>query len=172
MSENKAPKRMHTITWEDPAINAEAYRNMNGLDYLRALLRKELPAPSVMRLVGHAIAEVDIGRVVFEFVPTEVHCNPMGAVQGGLLSTILDSTMASAIRSKLVAGVSYPTVELKINFLRPVTLKTGLVRCEGKVIHLGVQIATAEGRLTDLRGKLYVHGTTTCLIARHKLRRS
>ncbi len=169
-TENKGTRR-RIITWEDPAIIADAYRNMTGLEYLNALLKKEIPTPAVMKLVGHTLTEVENGRVVFEFVPTEVHCNPMGAVQGGLLSTILDSTMASAIRTKLAAGISYPTVELKINFLLPVTLKTGRVRCEGKVIHLGVQIATAEGRLMDQRGKLYVHGTTTCLLTRPKARR-
>jgi uncharacterized protein (TIGR00369 family) len=80
--------------------------------------------------------------------------------------TLLDSAMGCAIHSTLEAGVRYTTLEVKTNFVRPITAETGLIRCEGTVLHAGSRIATAEGKLTDADGKLLAHGTTTCLIFR------
>ncbi len=82
------------------------------------------------------------------------------------MATLLDSALGCAVQSMLPAGTSYTTLELKVNYLRPVTAKTGTLYCEGKIIHLGGRIATAEARLTDAGGKLYAHGTTTCIILR------
>ncbi len=92
--------------------------------------------------------------------------NPIGTVHGGLAATLLDSAMACAIHTMLPAGTSYTTLEIKVNYLRPMTRETGIVYCEGKVIHVGGRVATSEGRLTDAAGKLYAHGTTTCMIMR------
>ena len=80
--------------------------------------------------------------------------------------TLLDSAMGCAVHSSLAAGVRYTTLEMKTNFVRPMTVDTGLVRCEGTVIHLGARVATAEGKVVDSAGKLIAHGTTTCLILR------
>jgi uncharacterized protein (TIGR00369 family) len=74
--------------------------------------------------------------------------------------------MGCAIQSTLPAGVGYTTLELKVNFVRPLTVATGLVLCEGKVINVGGRVATAEARVTDRAGKLYAHATSTCLIIR------
>ena len=82
------------------------------------------------------------------------------------MATLLDSALGCVVQSMLPAGTTYTTVELKVNYLRPITVKTGTVYCEGKIIYVGGRIATAEGRLTDAEGKLYAHGTTTCLILR------
>jgi uncharacterized protein (TIGR00369 family) len=83
-----------------------------------------------------------------------------------VMAILLDSAMGCAVQSMQPAGTSYTTLELKVNYLRPLTSKTGTVYCEGKVIHMGGRIATAEGRLTDADGKLYAHGTTTCMVLR------
>ena len=82
------------------------------------------------------------------------------------MATLLDSALGCAVQSTLPAGTSYTTLELKVNYLRPVTTKTGTIYAEGKIIYVGGRIATAEGRLTDAEGKLYAHGTTTCIIMR------
>jgi uncharacterized protein (TIGR00369 family) len=87
-------------------------------------------------------------------------------VHGGVASTVLDSAMGCAVHSTLAAGTGYSTVELKINFIRPLSTATGKVLCEARVIHPGGRIATAEGKLVDKDGKLYAHGTTTCIIFR------
>ncbi|MGO8949973.1 MAG: PaaI family thioesterase, partial [Ktedonobacterales bacterium] len=112
------------------------------------------------------LLEVDEGRALFVVQPAEYHYNPIGVVHGGLAATLLDSAMSCAIQTTLPAGVGYTTLEIKVNFVRPITLDSGELRCEGKVVHGGSRTATAEGQLLDQAGKLYAHGTTTCIILR------
>ena len=159
-------QRTRTITWEDPAVAVNLGRNVSGIEYLRAMQSGELPAPPIAVLLGMWISEVSEGRVVFASEAAEYHYNPLGTVHGGVMATLLDSAMGCAVQSTLSAGTSYTTLELKVNYLRPVTTKTGMLYCEGKVIHVGGRIATAESRLTDADGKLYAHGTTTCMVLR------
>jgi len=158
--------RTRTIAWEDPTGGAEAVTKMSGLEYLRAIARGELPAAPIADLLGFGFHEIEEGRVVFECVPAEYHYNPIGAVHGGLACTLFDSAMGCAVHTMLPAGVGYTTVELKVNFLRPITAKTGRLLCEGTAIHVGGRIATAEARLLDEGSKLYGHATTTCMIFR------
>lgn len=142
---------------------AEA-RTMSGLELLRGWCEGRFPSPPIGRFMNGDLVEVDQGRVVFRGTPGEEHYNPLGIVHGGYAATMLDSCMGCAVHSTLPAGQGYTTVEVKMNYVRPLTDRTGLVRAEGKVIHVGSRIATAEGRLTDGAGKLLAHGTTTCLI--------
>jgi uncharacterized protein (TIGR00369 family) len=159
-------QRTHTITWDDPAPALSAARTMSGIAYLKAIQSGELPPPPISALVGMTTVEVDEGRVVFRAEPAEYHYNPLGTVHGGIAATLLDSAMGCAVQSLLPAGTGYTTLEIKVNYLRPITSATGTVTCEGKVIHMGGRTATAEARLTDTAGKLYAHGTTTCIILR------
>jgi uncharacterized protein (TIGR00369 family) len=159
-------ERTRTVVWEDPAAGAEAAAEMGGLEYLRTIARGELPAAPMADLLSFGFHEIEEGRVVFECVPAEYHYNPIGAVHGGLACTLFDSAMGCAVHTMLPAGVGYTTVELKVNFLRPITSSTGRLLCEGTTIHVGGRIATAEARLRDERGKLYGHATTTCMIFR------
>ncbi len=158
--------RSRTVSWEDPAIGAEAAPNMSGLDYMRAIMRGELPPVPMGELMGFGPVELEEGRVVFECTPAEYHYNPIGTAHGGLACTLFDSAMGCAVHTMLPAGVGYTTLELKVNLLRAVTIETGRLLCEGKTIHVGGRIATAEARLTDEAGKLYGHATTTCMIFR------
>lgn len=166
MSDLQEMVRTRTITWEDPVPGARAGRAMSGLDYLKAMQEGRIPPPPIAVLVDMRIVEVSEGRVVFAAQPAEFHYNPLGAVHGGLAATLLDSALGCAIHSTLPAGTGFTTLEIKVNYLRPMTSETGLVYSEGKVIHVGGRIATAEGRITDADGKLYAHGTTTCIILR------
>ncbi len=154
------------VTWEDPAAGAGAATEMSGLECLRAIARGELPAAPMADLLGFGFHEIEEGRVVFECVPAEYHYNPIGAVRGGLACALFDSAMGCAVHTMLPAGVGYTTVELKVNFLRPITAETGRLLCEGATIHVGGRAATAEARLHDEGGKLYGHATTTCMIFR------
>ena len=105
------------------------------------------------------------GRAVFAAVPDEYHYNPIGAVHGGLAATLLDSAMGCAVQTTLPAGTGYTTLELKVNYVRAITLETGRIVCEASVVHRGGTVATAEGRIVAERtGKLLAHGTTTCLV--------
>jgi uncharacterized protein (TIGR00369 family) len=103
-----------------------------------------------------------VSSVVAE--PKNSHLNPAGTVHGGLAATMLDSCMGLAIQSTLEKGVDSTTLEFKISFVRPITPETGLIKAEGTVINRGRRVGTAEGRVTDTKGRLLVHGTTTCFI--------
>ncbi len=159
-------ERGRVVRWQDPLIGARAGRKLAGHDYLQAWIDGALPIPPIAELMGFALVEVGDVRAVFRCAPGEYHYNPNGAVHGGLAATLLDSAMGCAIHTKLPAGIGYTTLELKVNYIRPLTSTTGIVTSEGKVIHLGSTIATAEGRITGAAGKLYAHATTTCLILR------
>lgn len=158
--------RSRTITWEDPTATVQLGRTISGLDYIKAIQSGDVPLPPIAVLLGMGISEVEEGRVVFSLEAAEYHYNPLGTVHGGVIATLLDSAMGCAVQSTMPAGTSYTTLELKVNYLRPVTSKTGMVYCEGKVIYVGGRIATAEGRLADADGKLYAHATTTCIVLR------
>jgi uncharacterized protein (TIGR00369 family) len=152
------------VTWEDPAPGARAGRGMGGLEYLRAILEGRFPAPPIARVLDFGLIEVDEGRAVFAVQPSERHYNPIGLVHGGLLATVLDSAMGCAVQSTLPVGTAYTTLEIKVNFTRPVLMDSGLLRCEARVIHRGKQTATAEGVVRDEKGRVCAHGSTTCLV--------
>ena len=166
MSKNKngTPKRVHTLTWEDPQISARDAGSMSGIDYLRAIKNGQIAAPPAAKLVGYRIADVESGRAVFKLTPAEYHYNPFATVHGGIASTILDTTLTAAVLSTLPVGQGCSTLEIKVNFIRPITRKTGELSCEAGIIHVGKSIATATGKLMDGNQKLYAHATGTCLI--------
>jgi len=157
-------ERTRTVTWQDPATLGKAAFSMAGAAFLRAVAERRLPPPPIASLMGFDIEEVGEGRVVFAVEPQEYHYNPIGMVHGGLAATLLDSAMGCAIHSLLPEGRAYTTLELKVNYIRALKRDTGRVRAIGKVIHLGGKVATAEGSVIDGAGKLYAHGTTTCLL--------
>lgn len=142
----------------------DAVRTMTGLEVLTAWRDSAFPAPAIGKLMGFHLKEVEKGRVVFAGEPGPQHYNPLGIVHGGLALTLLDSCTGCAVHTMLDKATSYTTVETKVNFVRAMTDKTGTVFAEGKAIHVGSRIATAEGRIVDAAGKLIAHGTTTCLI--------
>jgi uncharacterized protein (TIGR00369 family) len=158
--------RTRTITWEDPRALAHAASGLSGLKYLQKIVAGELPPPPIGVLMDFRIAELSEGRAVFLVNPAEYHYNPIGVVHGGLAATLLDSAMGCAVHSTLPAGAGYTTLEIKVNYIRPMSAETGEVRCEANIIHVGGRTATAEGKVLDQGGKLYAHGTTTCMIFR------
>ena len=117
-----------------------------------------------MHTLDFKVEHIEEGQVVFSFVPQEFHYNPIGTVHGGVISAILDSAMGCTLHSLLSAGRGYTTLELKVNFLKAITLKTGLLKAIGKVIHLGGKTALVEAQLIDEQGVMYAHGVSTCLL--------
>jgi len=135
-----------------------------GHAFLLKLLDGTHPAPSFAEVCDIWPIEIEAGRIVFEACPSAQFYNPMGTVHGGWISTVLDSAMGCAVHSLLKPGQVCTTLELKVNFVRPLLEQTGKLRCEGKIIHFGGRLATSEGRLTDLSGNLIAHGSETCMI--------
>jgi uncharacterized protein (TIGR00369 family) len=148
----------------DPREVAAKGLKLSGMEYISAIFAGELPPPPIAELMGFHGVSAEPGRAVFEMEPGPQHYNPIGSVHGGVALTLLDSAMGCAVHTLLEPGVGYTTLEVKTNFVRAITADTGLIRCEGVVIHKGSRVATAEGKLTDANGKLLAHGTTTCLI--------
>jgi uncharacterized protein (TIGR00369 family) len=137
---------------------------MSGLDFVQGLVSGALPLNTFAQTVGYDVVEAESGRVAVTLDPTGAHLNPWGTVHGGLTATLLDSCMGLAIRSMLEKGFGSTTLEFKISLVRPITPETGRIRAEGKVLTCGRRVGTAEGRVTDAKGRLLAHGTTTCLI--------
>jgi uncharacterized protein (TIGR00369 family) len=149
----------------EPGVSPiEELRKRSGLEFLRAIARGDLPSPPIGRTLNFFLHEADEGRVVFQGEPKFDYYNPIGSIHGGWACTLLDSCMACAVQTTLKAGQSYTTLELKINLVRALAADTGTVRAEGRVVHAGRQVATADGRLYGPDGKLYAHGSTTCLV--------
>ena len=156
--------RTVSVTWQDPAPLAEVSRAMAGIEFLRAIRDRRLPAPPIAMLLGFDLVEVEPGHAVFEITPGERHYNPIGVVHGGLAMTLLDSCMGCAVQTHMPAGSGYTTLEAKTNLVRAITSETGKLRAIGRTLHVGKRMATAEGRLEDAAGKLYAHATTTCIV--------
>lgn len=135
-----------------------------GLQMMQAMLRGEIPYPHIAKTLNFLIVEVDSGRAVFQGTPGVEHLNPMGSVHGGWFATLLDSALGCAVHTCMLPGRGYTTAELGINMVKALTPKVQRVRAEGRVIHCGRQLATAEARLYGPDGTLYAHATTTCLV--------
>jgi uncharacterized protein (TIGR00369 family) len=164
MEEEK--RRSRTIEWTDPARYAEAASAMSGLEYLRAAITGAIEDAPVSRLIGFQVLEAEEGRVVFGITPSEYHYNPFGVVHGGIPAAVIDAATGSAVYTLLPAGVGYTSIDLKVNFVRPVTSGAGPLRCEAHVVHSGTRTAIAEAKLMDAQGRLYAFGVSTCMIFR------
>jgi len=136
----------------------------DGLSFLRGIIEGAHPAPPFAEAMDFDLVEAEEGRVVFTGVPSARFFNPLGTVHGGWTATILDSAMACAAHSTLRPGEGYTTLEMKLNYVRPVMPDSGKLRCEGRLIHRGGSVITSEGKLVDGRGKLLAHGTETCMV--------
>jgi uncharacterized protein (TIGR00369 family) len=156
-------ERSREFHWVDPHPALDVARKVGGLEYSRMVMRGEVPPAPVCELVGFRFVLVEAGEIGIEFDPAEYHYNVIGSVHGGITCTLLDSAMSIAVHTTLPADYGFATLQMNSHFVRPITARTGLMRCEGKVTHSGTRIATAEGRLVDTNGKLYAHGTATCM---------
>jgi uncharacterized protein (TIGR00369 family) len=139
-------------------------RSVSGLDFFRRMMMGELPPPPMVALLGLRLIEVEAGRVVFAGTVSDSFYNGLGVAHGGYAASMLDSALGCAINSVMPAGRMFTTLELKINYTRPLRREIGELRCEARVVHVGARTATSEGRITDANGKLYAHGTTTCIV--------
>lgn len=152
----------------DHVAVARELTKLGGLEALKALIAGQFPPPSISATLGFTLAEVDDGRAVFVGEPSDRIMNPLGIVHGGWALTLIDSCTGCAAHTTLPAGVGYTSIETKVNFVRAITPETGRVRAEGTVIARGRTIITTEGKLTDLRGRLLAHGTSTIMVLRNE----
>lgn len=151
---------------EGPGVaRPEQVAGKTGLETMQAMLRGELPYPPIAKTLDFTLMEVSEGVAIFQGTPGPAHLNPMGTIHGGWYATLLDSALGCAVHTMMPVGRGYTTAELGVNLVRAINLKKApRVRAEGKVIHCGRQLATAEARLVGPDGTLYAHATTTCLV--------
>jgi uncharacterized protein (TIGR00369 family) len=158
MTAQPAPKTEYGVT-PMPAVAA-----MPGVEFVRAMFAGKLPAPPIMQTIEPFDSSAEPGVVVFHTIPGFRHYNPIGSVHGGYAATLLDSAMGLAVHSMLPPGTGYTTLEFKVSFIKGMTEDTGTVRTEGRTLNVGRRTATAEARITDAKGRLLAHATTTCLV--------
>lgn len=152
------------MEWEDPMPHVQRGMTMAPLDYLTAIKRGEMPTPPFARLLNLWPLELEPGRAVFGAEAGESLYSPLGVVHGGFVATLLDTAMGISIYGSLEAGRYFSTLEIKVNYLRTLRADSGPVTCEGKAVHVGRTVATAEGRVVNEAGKLVATGTCTCMI--------
>ena len=159
------PKGEINLEFERPTDEMFARaREMSGLEFLQGIASGELPPAPMAVTLGFRLTEATEGRAVFMGEPTERVYNPLGMVHGGFAMTLIDSATGCAVQTLLPAGTGYGTIETKAHLTRAIRHDTGMLTCEGKVVHSGGRIATAEAHVTGPDGKLYAHGTSTCMI--------
>jgi uncharacterized protein (TIGR00369 family) len=157
--------RTRTYSWSDPLATAAGVGKVSGTEMLQSMERGELPPPPIMHTLGMDSFEiVSEGRCVFTMRAQEFHYNPIGSVHGGVIATLLDSAAGCAVHSTLPAGWGYTSLDLTTKYLRPATVDSGLMRCEGAVISRGRTTALAEARLFDERSRLLAYASSSCLL--------
>src|SRR5689334_11127135 len=135
-------------------VSLEQQKAMSGLEFVKGLASGALPLNTFAYTLGYDVVEAESGRVVITITPTTFHLNPWGTIHGGLTAVLLDSCMGLAVKSMLGKGAGSTTLEFKISLVRAITLETGQIRAEGKVLSCGSRVGTAEGRVTDTEGQL------------------
>lgn len=145
-------------------IPVEEALELSGLEFLRRMRDGEIPHPPMAETADYRLAEVEPGYVVWEGAPKPDYHNPLGGIHGGWIATLLDSAMGCAAHTTLPAGAPYTTVDLKINYVRAVSPRVGMLRAEGRVLHGGRRLISTDGKLVDADGKLYAHGVSALMV--------
>jgi uncharacterized protein (TIGR00369 family) len=158
MDDRTAPRIEYGVT--PTAVMAA----MPGVEFVRAMFAGRLPTPPIMQTIEPFDCTVEPGVVAMHSIPGFRHYNPIGSVHGGYAATLLDSAMGLAVHSMLPPWTGYTTLEFKVSFIKGMTEDTGAVRTEGRTLNVGRRAATAEARITDAKGRLLAHATTTCLV--------
>lgn len=156
--------KTRSYDYEPPFTDFRSAAGLSGLEVLHRVIAGDFPAPPISATLGFALVEVEKGHAVFEGNTAEWQYNPLGSVHGGWIATLLDSALGCAVHSLLEPGQLYTTLDLSVRFVRPVLSSTGRVRAEGKVVHPGRKVATAEGRLVSPDGTLFATATAGCII--------
>src|SRR5271155_490626 len=137
---------------------------MTGKELLQAIIDGRLPRPPISKTLSFWISEVGDGFAAFEGDPGQHLLNPMGTVHGGWALTLIDSAAACAAQTLLPAGTGYTTIETKANFSRPITMDTGRVRAEARVVSQGRQIISSQAQVFAPDGRVLAHGTSTLML--------
>lgn len=134
------------------------------LDRIRMVPRGEAPPPPIADLIGFTLTEVEPGRAVIALDAGPRHANPMGTLHGGVLCDIADAAMGMAYAASLDEGETFTTLELKINFLKPV--RTGRLTATGRLVKGGRTVGLLECDVVDDKDRLVARASSTCMTLR------
>ena len=157
-------EQSRSITWRDPITTTATVASMSGLEYWRGVIDGHFPPPPIGEIIQMRVVDVENGRVEFICTPDASMYNPLGIVHGGVVCTLLDTVAACAMHTTLPEGVGYTSVEIKVNYLKAVTVDSGPLTATGTVVKAGSRVGFAEGRLTDASGRLVATATSTLLV--------
>lgn len=157
-------QRETTIQWQDPAEALAVLPELDGIEFMKKIAAGELPAAPIGSHIAMELVDVGPGTCTFQCRPDESHYNPIGAVHGGLVCTLLDSALGCATHTLLPAGTGYTSIEIKVNYLRPVTADNGPLICTGRVTKPGRRVTFAEGEVLDNQGKVVATASGSLLI--------
>lgn len=138
---------------------------LTGLELLQLMADGKFPHPPICETMPMTCSDLAEGSICFDVEADNSHLNPMGGVHGGFAATVIDSVTACAVHTTLGAGDSYSTVDLNVKMVRPLPKHTSL-KATGRVLNVSKTVAIAEGDIRDGNGKLYAHGSATCIIHR------
>jgi uncharacterized protein (TIGR00369 family) len=147
-----------------PRLVASSKRAGTGMDYLQRIISGEYAQVPIGVTLGFRVVAVEPGHVTVRATPNAAGLNLMNSMHGGWTAAILDTTMALSNLSLLEADQMFTTLDIRINYIRPITLETGEVTAVGNVINSGRRVAYAEAKLEDANGKLLAHGTGSLMI--------
>jgi uncharacterized protein (TIGR00369 family) len=159
--------RSRTVTWQDPALALPALQRLSGLDYLRQVQAGTIPSPPITAQFGITFSVVEPGRVVAELEPDEAFFNPLGSVHGGVACTLLDTVLACAGHTTLPAGTGYTSIDLAVQYLRPILPAGGRLTATGRIVKPGRRVAFTEGEITDAEGRVVATATSSLLVFQH-----
>lgn len=137
---------------------------LDGIEFMTKIATGELPGAPIGSHFGMELVEVGGGTVTFRCRPDESHYNPIGMVHGGVVCTLLDSALGCATHTTLPAGTGYTSIEIKVNYLRPVTADNGPLICTGRVTKPGRRVTFAEGEVLDNQGKVVATASGSLLV--------
>ncbi len=157
-------ERERIVEWTSAEELQRLAQQKTGHDLLTSMAAGNIPPPAISRLIDMALAEVGDGEVTFTTVPSEIHYNPMGLVHGGLQGILLDSATGLAVFTQVPEGHAFTTIDLSVDYYKPLTLDSGPVRCHGRVVRGGRRIAVADGEVVGADGTVYARGSSTCLV--------
>jgi uncharacterized protein (TIGR00369 family) len=158
---SSATRRERVVDWQAPGPAAKAAATMSGMEAMRAIRDGILPEPPMARLIDFRLRIAEPGRIVMELEPHESLENTIGLLHGATAAALLDTAMGCAISTMLPAGQGAVTLDLKLTYLRPLSVRSGTISAEGKLVKLGRQTSYTEGFVRDGAGNLAVHATAT-----------
>ena len=153
-------KRLH---WADDSEQAQTARSMSGIEQVRAMMAGTVASPPIASLIGWQLEIAEIGHAVLRFRARPELLNLGGTLHGGVMATLLDSALGCALITTMPPGRRFSTLELKVNYVRPVSLQTGDIWVHGTVVQSGKRTGVVEGRVVDKDGLIYAIASTTCL---------